>query len=192
MIELGKTVLSLLEGHGRVSEMTLISGGSAWCDHLAVWFYLTGKVKSLELHLPSKFDMETERFAGDRCGKTLNSLHKNMKGDTLGEVADAIGKGAKVTVHKGFYSRNKALAKSCDMLMAVSVDGVDKPSSAGTRMTWNFCEQMYKKCSLVKIHSKQKDVAEVSGKPLERDSQPAEGSGGDGKGSSSESGGTEG
>jgi len=44
-------------------EATLVSGGAAWADHIAVVVFLLGNCKSLSLHLPCAWDVLREQYA---------------------------------------------------------------------------------------------------------------------------------
>lgn len=44
------------------SKIHLISGGAAWCDHVAVYLYLKHKESQLTLHFPCKWDFDKKQF----------------------------------------------------------------------------------------------------------------------------------
>lgn len=108
------------------SSVELVSGGSAFADHLAVRLLLDGQARGLTLHLPAAFDREARRFAGDASspGTRLNALHQAFARATgtpsLDELAEAIGRRASVAchTHAGFDARNRAIAGDCDVLLA--------------------------------------------------------------------------
>lgn len=56
-------------------NILLVSGGSAWCDHIAVQLYLDGGFGGLELFLPTNFDLNQRKYIDSREGKILNYLH---------------------------------------------------------------------------------------------------------------------
>ena len=53
----------------------LVSGGSAWADHVAVSLFLQRKVEGLELHLPCQFADEFDVKTPE--GRILNGLHQH-------------------------------------------------------------------------------------------------------------------
>src|SRR5580765_5330998 len=56
-------------------KVVLVSGGSAWADHVAVQLYLEKEFGGLELYLPSKYDAKHQRYVNTHEGRTLNLLH---------------------------------------------------------------------------------------------------------------------
>ena len=122
------------------SNVILVSGGSAWADHIAVQLYLTGEFAGLELYLPSKFDIKQKKYVNTHEGRTLNALHlecKNKTGmDIFEELTRAVSKKAtKVTIQRGFLPRNTLIAKNCDHLIAFTFSP-NAPSDGGTFDTW--------------------------------------------------------
>lgn len=122
----------------------LISGGSIWCDHLAVTLYLTGKISELTLHLPDSWSFETKTFAGvTSSGRTLNKLHeqfsKSLGWNTLDDIDQALRKGARYTVSGHFFDRNTLIAQNCDVLYAIVIK--DTEMTPGTFDTWKKCSK---------------------------------------------------
>lgn len=137
-------------------QCTLISGGAAWSDHVAVRLFLEGCVKQLYLHLPCQFEEEKYIDMGERDwrknpGWLANYIHQafsdKLECDTLSELKQAIDKGAQVTVSKGFHARNTKIARDSEHLIAFSfgLSNVEPKKNSGTYDTWN-------KCKGVKIH----------------------------------------
>jgi len=122
-------------------NIILVSGGSAWADHVAVQLYLTWEFAGLELYLPSKFDIKQKKYVNTHEGRTLNALHQECKDktgvDVLDELMRAInGKDrAKVTIQRGFLQRNTLIAKNSDHLIAFTFSP-DTPTEGGTFDTW--------------------------------------------------------
>ena len=126
---------------------TLVSGGAAWADHLAVRLYLDGDVKHLVLHLPAPF--VDGKFQGEResAASAANYYHdmfrRNAGVDGLADLAAAVAKGAKVTeqpVAKGYgamFARNALVAKQADAVVAYTFGEGDTPADGGTKDTWD-------------------------------------------------------
>lgn len=142
--------------------ITLVSGGAAWIDHLAVRLFLLGKVSKLVLHLPCPFDRMKQRFvdtqngetiSGQRStgeydwrinpGRTANYYHdkfsKQLGSNSLAEIELAIQKGATIYCYNGFHARNKEIAKT-DLLLAFTWSTNDTPADGGTKHTWDCCQ----------------------------------------------------
>jgi hypothetical protein len=132
----------------------LVSGGAAFADHLAVRAFLDGKVRSLTLYLPARFVgrsyQHNPRFQSNP-GKTSNELHalfsKACGIDSLGELAEAIRRGATVHVHEGFQTRNIYVANAASHMLAFTFGsatsreltsedpGFQNPAVAGLKIT---------------------------------------------------------
>ncbi len=138
------------------SEVTLVSGGSAWADHSAVKAFMD-KEYGLKLFLPCP--IEDGRFKKNPRSKswrddpasTLNDYHQRFKErtgiDVHQDFKDAKGKGADLIIPEdgswGYMARNSKVAKS-EYLIAFTF-GKDYPASRGTMDTW-------KKCKGIKVH----------------------------------------
>ena len=138
MITTAKYMLSNLK------DITLISGGAAWADHVAVRLYLEGFVSKLILHLPCEWSNEAQYYDngdydwGTNPGRTSNYYHSKFSQiigiNSLDEIDQAIKKGAEICIHKGFHERNNYVAK-CNCLIGFTWSNV----SGGTLDTWNKC-----------------------------------------------------
>ncbi len=150
------------------SKIVLVSGGSAWTDHVAVKLWLdsiSGAVNiddaynSLELYLPCSYtacntngNCTRMRFDPNSDeGKTLNKLHTQFStrmGDGFDSFADILCAkelGATVnTQYVGFHARNKQVAKVDHLIAFTWGDSVDKPEGGGTLHTWNHCRSRSK------------------------------------------------
>ncbi len=131
---------------GRVhAQDSLISGGAAWADHLAVHLFLEGLCAELELYLPAPFE---GRFTGPggSSASAANYYHERFTAtvgrDTLGQIGLAIDKGAKVHAqpamagYRGMFARNTLVAKAADAVLAYTFGHVVATDS-GTGNTWN-------------------------------------------------------
>ena len=123
----------------KTNEIILVSGGSAWVDHVAVQLFLTGEFGGLELYLPSEFDIKLKKYVNTHEGITLNSLHAECQEKTginvFVELARAINnETTKVTIQKGFLTRNTLIAKNCDHLIAFTFNS--NALTGGTFDTW--------------------------------------------------------
>ena len=134
MVDITKSLLSL-KGH------TLMSGGAAYADAIAVVLYLTGYCADLELYLPCEFDIENRCYVQESeynsydSGRTANYYHslftKKRGIDSLEEIARAIEKGAKVTVGHGFKDRNTMVAQA-DGIIALTFGNQRVVKDGGT------------------------------------------------------------
>jgi hypothetical protein len=122
----------LLEAMDQWSVRSLVSGGAAFADHLAVRAYLEGSAAALDLFLPARFD--GVRYAARHndprdAGATANRLHERARPslgvDGLAEIAQAIAKGAKVVVRPGFKTRNLDVAAKATHMLAFTY-GADR------------------------------------------------------------------
>jgi hypothetical protein len=122
--------LTRIEGYCKeravsIDLVSLVSGGAAWADHLAVSLFLRGNVKFLTLHLPSEFyDNQFQPTPGaDGAPGVANYYHQlfgeKMGGSTLKGLQTAFDKGAVKVVTPGFKNRNRMVAK-CDYLIALT------------------------------------------------------------------------
>lgn len=121
----------------------LVSGGSAFADHVAVQLYLDGHVDALTLHLPCRYQVEAGHF--DRAsteGRRLNELHEAFHAvvgtHPLSQIGEAIRKGARTTVSPGFHARNGHVAKDAGSVLAFTFSGGAEPRDGGTRHTWDL------------------------------------------------------
>ena len=133
------TCKQLLVDHG---FECVISGGSAWADHVAVKLYNEGLIANLVLYLPFTFS------SGVYSSDHLNTLHRKFSSkcgiNSLDEISKAINRGAVVHYGNGFHDRNTLIAKNASKLIAFTF-GVNEPKPGGTFDTWN-------KTSCPKLH----------------------------------------
>lgn len=122
-----------LEAMGSWGVRSLVSGGAAWADHLAVRAFLDGEVDRLRLFLPARF--EQGRYGGpspNDVARTTNRYHdafsKTVGIDTLSQIAQAIDRGAEVSVHPGFKTRNSEVADAASHMLAFTFGAGRDPS----------------------------------------------------------------
>ena len=122
---------------------TLVSGGAAYADHVAVKLYLDNKVPHLRLFLPCAFDggsyYDNGKSGYDNPGGTCNHYHHVFQRTTninsLTQILVAKNKGAElINVEKGFYARNVLVAKS-DFLLAMTFGNGNEVKDGGTAHT---------------------------------------------------------
>ncbi len=133
------------------TKIDLVSGGSSWCDQVAVVLFLKSKepdypikIKSLTLHLPTYWDRANNKFYDSYCGDILNKLHHEFSEElyqagprtTLQQIGLAVSVGAKtIGCYDGFYERNIEVGK-VDLLLAFTFSTLNIPCSKGTLHTW--------------------------------------------------------
>lgn len=128
-------------------EVTLVSGGAAWADHVAVWTYLNDGRVGLELHLPAVYDMRFERYQEgsdfQNPGRVSNYYHKlfskvifDNEHETLAQIAGAIKAKAVVKTGGGFKERNIEVGKA-DIIWAFTWGEGAVPKEGGTKHTWD-------------------------------------------------------
>jgi hypothetical protein len=154
MVDRAREILSNDLQYKCNTDISLISGGAAWADHVAVEIFLRahheGKpLADLALFLPCPFDLARNSFADTGTpdwrlnpGLSANRYHRefsNILGrDTLAEVREAILCGAKAEVCQGFHARNTEVAKA-DVLIAFTWSDGKAPAKGGTLDTWRKC-----------------------------------------------------
>jgi hypothetical protein len=145
--------------HWSGATITLVSGGAAWADHLAVRAFLDQLVPNLELHLPASFKSSKYFETTDKMspGRIANWYHQRMSHKTntnsLIQLQRALDKGAVTTVSAGFHQRN-ILVGNVDILIAFtfgtkSSTGQSSAGEAGlkdggTAHTWDHSDASLK------------------------------------------------
>lgn len=112
---------------------TLVSGGAAYADHVAVRLFLDKKVPGLRLFLPAAFEDGSYHDNGstdayENPGGTCNYYHTQFQRNTginsLSDIRIAQAHGAElIPVLKGFHARNALVAKSDFILACTFGDG---------------------------------------------------------------------
>ncbi len=133
---------------------TLVSGGAAWADHVAVRLFLKKKVNRLRLFLPCEWNdgqfkshaaIVSQGEVGKQWnsamdyGQILNTYHRAFFNKTrihsLSEIQSAKGEGAELLPCRGgFYGRNAMVAKS-DFVLAMTFGDKHVVKDGGTADT---------------------------------------------------------
>jgi hypothetical protein len=145
-----KICVDFIQSIKNICQVFLVSGGSSWCDHIAVYLYINKErfdipIKGLILHIPCPFN---EKFLDNGSyhwsvnpGKTLNTFHqsfsKKINRDSFKDIQKAISLGTIVIVSNGFHQRNKKIAEKADYLIAFGEN--DEPTS-GTKHTYSLAK----------------------------------------------------
>src|SRR4051812_33419067 len=130
-IEASRIILSLIQEHPKVD--TLVSGGSAFIDHLAIRYFNRGLFKNLILHAPAEWDYKKTKFNDSgkfdwrtNPGGTINYYHQKFSQkvgiNSLEDIKKAIYSGfeCKFIVTPGLMERNTKVAEDADYLVAAS------------------------------------------------------------------------
>lgn len=129
---------------------TLVSGGAAWADHLAVAMFLEGRVAALELFLPAPLDLQARTFVGSPTGRgsaeAANFYHARFKElagvEGLAQLAQACARGAALHSqpprpgYAGMFARNALVASSSTEVLAYTWGPHREPADGGTADTW--------------------------------------------------------
>jgi hypothetical protein len=138
----GRLVQEVAQGR----PITLVSGGAAYADHLAVRLFLKGLGQKLVLHLPCPWDVNTHALRDTKVfdwksnpGGTANALHRKFEQKTnvfsMRELAAAIANPqCETTVSAGFHARNALMAKS-EVLVALTFGEGAEVKDGGTANT---------------------------------------------------------
>ena len=138
------------------NEIILVSGGSAWADHVAVRLYLEGNFGGLELYLPANFSKIHKKYEPTREGKILNWLHYTCEIRSgingLEELCQVMSDPkVEIIIRKGFSQRNTLVSQNNDHLIAFTF-AKSEPIEGGTYDTWK------KTNHINKIHFSLKDA----------------------------------
>jgi len=146
----------------RINEdsFTLVSGGAAWMDHLAIdlfmmyndiYSYFPNKIHNINkpvkliLHLPEKFNFDTCIFEETKTGKIANYYHyifsKIMGNSSFHDLSHVLTEdNCTYTTSNNFFVRNKLIANELekdDMVFALTI-GKNEPIDGGTKHTWDL------------------------------------------------------
>jgi hypothetical protein len=122
-------------------EITLVSGGAAVADHIAVQLFIECADYRLDLHLPAPFvdgKYQECRQQADP-GRTANYWHRIFASSchvqSLSEIAIVLSSGANATVSSGFSARNAKVAAQADLLIALTFGQQNVVKKGGTAKT---------------------------------------------------------
>lgn len=133
-----------------LESATLISGGAAWADHVAVVTFLLKRCKGLVIHMPCEWNAAKSEFtdSGERDwrtnpGGTSNHYHRQFSRKlctnaelSLNQIHLAIRQGANATAGAGFFERNTEIAKESDAIIAFTFGNGARIADGGTRDTF--------------------------------------------------------
>lgn len=129
----------------RYQSATLVSGGSALIDHVAVLLFLHHRQQfpHLKLYLPAKINVNTGYFDKETLdGRILNDNHIDK---TRKELVECIKAGAEVIICEGFIMRNIGISSQCDVLLAASFHRNKPLPLTGTAFIWDLATNIEKK-----------------------------------------------
>lgn len=162
MLEESKKIIS------KFGFKTVVSGGAAFSDHIAVSLFNNNLVDNLILMLPDSFDIKAQQYRVGHYGNIANELHREFSHqcqiNSLQDIQRAIENGAiipdKVESSPGFLTRNSWIAEKCTHLLAftsgkalnqtVSEIGYNTEihdyiiKDNGTKDTWRKASQKYR------------------------------------------------
>lgn len=149
MCECSRLLIKQFQESG-YSVDTVVSGGAAWADHVAVKLFLGKEIPKLKLFFPCVFDMEMEMYTTSTIsskdnpnnrwspGEIANNLHNRFSRkvgfNSLGEIFFAIKQGAETCVCKGFHARDAMVAQS-DAILAMTFGDREWLKEGGTAHT---------------------------------------------------------
>jgi len=120
---------------------TLVSGGAAGADSIAVRLYLNNRMPNLKLFLPCEYENGTyiDNYSDfGTVADTANWYHsqfeKETKQNSIKEIQQAIDKGADVTVVHGFKNRNTNVSMS-HYILAMTFGDKETLKDGGTADT---------------------------------------------------------
>jgi hypothetical protein len=123
---------------------TIVSGGAAWADAVAVRLFLDKKVPNLRLFIPAQWEDGKYHDTGEKDpyknpGGTANYYHKQFQQNTgingLSDIQIAQAHGAELYCCKGgFHGRNAMVAKS-DFILACTFGNKHIVKEGGTADT---------------------------------------------------------
>lgn len=127
-------------------NITLVSGGAAWADHIAVYLALKNPAYGLELHMPAKWNATQQKYIETNqqfdSGGVANYYHRNFTAKTginsLNQIHQAINNPKYTTKSNpaGFKARNTDVANSAQAMIALTFGNQATLKPGGTLDTW--------------------------------------------------------
>jgi hypothetical protein len=130
------------------NDVTLVSGGSAFGDHIAVKIYMNLKKEypklKLRLHLPCDWDTSLKKFqeagADMQYAKQLNHLHQvfslKCNVQSLKDLQTCIAEGCEITTSSGYFARNDKVAQEAEKMIAFTFGDMQE-GRGGTSYTYS-------------------------------------------------------
>ena len=149
--ELIKGIKEVNKVVGTTTDITLMSGGAAWSDHVAI--NIGSEYKSVEIYFPCGFDVKENKHEDngkwdwkENPGRLSNSLHEQFGKELGRNTQEDFGKLKNIIMYKGngFHHRNTYVA-ACHYLIAFTFSESMDGYKGGTADTW-------KKCKGIKLH----------------------------------------
>lgn len=130
----------------KLSPDSLISGGAAWADFVAVKLFVNCYCPKITLHIPCNWDYTKKQFLDlgnfdfkTNPGGTANYYHRHFQQVTgensLLEIQKAIDYGANIIITNGFMARNTKVANESDVLLAMTFGNKEFVKDGGTSDT---------------------------------------------------------
>ena len=132
------------------APVTLVSGGAAFADHVAVALWLRGgqadcPIHKLELHLPAKWDITRAQYVempdSQHPGTVSNRYHRafstSCNRNSFRELNEAVtAEEVFVRVTPGFKPRNMHVGRVDRLIAYTFGDSRYAPKDGGTAHTW--------------------------------------------------------
>ena len=142
------------------NDYSLVSGGAALADHIAVGIHLVTH-RPIQLFIPCLWDKEFHQYsdAGNsdwrmNPGKTANFYHREFSrvltnglapNHSLETLHDKVFLPGYMKVGNGFHGRNRMIADICTHMIAFTW-GLNGPCDGGTKHTWDLAQ------SKIRVH----------------------------------------
>ena len=120
------------------SEITLVSNGYPWINHLPVTLFLKNEENEsyagIELCIPTEINFKERHFLNTHEGRTLNELHKKYKEcttidslDDLSRIVQAKKPNKKSIIKRGYKQANTMMVRNCNYVLVFGL--TEKPES---------------------------------------------------------------
>jgi hypothetical protein len=151
-----KILLEYIENNNlKYEEITLISNGYPWIEHIPVNLYLKNEntpnsFGNIELYMPTGINSKEEQFLNTHEGRVLNSLHNKYKSITnidslenLTKITKYTKPQKKIIIKRGYKQANTLMVRNCDYVLVFGL--TETPQEE----LWNkiLCKKAYYKLS---------------------------------------------